>query len=105
MSVLPNQRAGLIGLSLTVTLAASTVSGQAQASGSEHQAVLATVQRLFDAMRTKDSAAFREVFEPNATLFGMRTRPDGQVVVQNIPWDRFAAAALNDTRGQWIERA
>ena len=37
----------------------------------EEQAVLATVQRLFDAMRTKDTAAFRELFEPNAKLVGM----------------------------------
>ncbi|MDF2773718.1 MAG: putative lumazine-binding, partial [Geminicoccaceae bacterium] len=40
----------------------------------EEQAVLATVQRMFDAMRTRDTAAFREIFEPNARLVGMRTR-------------------------------
>jgi len=77
----------------------------AKASGPEEQAVLATVQRLFDAMRTKDTAAFREVFDPNAKLFGMRARQNGEQVVQVLPWDRFAAFVASDQRGPWIERA
>lgn len=71
----------------------------------EERAVLATVQRLFDAMRAKDSAAFRELFTPNATLVGLRTRQNGEQVVQTLPWERFAAAVAADTRGEWIERA
>ena len=71
----------------------------------EERAVLATVQRLFDAMRAKDTAAFREVFEPNARLVGMRTRQNGEQVVQVLPWDRFVAFMAADTRGPWIERA
>ena len=67
--------------------------------------VLAVVQRLFDAMRTKDTAVFREVFEPGARLVGMRRRPNGEEVLQTISWERFAAMAAGDTRGQWIERA
>jgi Putative lumazine-binding len=73
--------------------------------GVEQQAVLATVQRLFDAMRTKDTAAFRDIFEPNARLVGMRTRPNGEQVLQVLPWDRFASFMAADARGPWIERA
>jgi putative lumazine-binding protein len=73
--------------------------------GAEEQAVLATVQRLFDAMRAKDTAAFRDIFEPDAKLVGMRTRQNGEQVVQVLPWDRFASFMAADTRGPWIERA
>jgi len=73
--------------------------------GAEERAVLATVQRLFDAMRTKDTAAFRDIFEPNAKLVGMRARQNGEQVVQVLPWDRFASFMASDTRGPWIERA
>jgi hypothetical protein len=71
----------------------------------EAPAVLATVQHLFDAMRAKDTAAFRAVFEPGARLTGMRTRPSGEVVLQSLPWEQFAMRSLNDTRGEWLERA
>jgi hypothetical protein len=84
-------------------------SAQAQAPSSaqspEARAVLAVVQQLFDAMRAKDTAAFRVVFEPGARLTGMRNRPTGEVVLQVLPWEQFAARALNDTRGEWLERA
>jgi hypothetical protein len=74
-------------------------------AASEEKAVLAVVQRMFDAMKAKDTVAFREIFEPNAKLVGMRTRPNGEQVVQVLPWDRFGTFMLNDTRGPWIERA
>ena len=57
----------------------------------EERAVLAVVQRMFDAMRTKDTATFREIFEPNARLVGMRTRQSGEQVLQAITWERFGA--------------
>jgi hypothetical protein len=79
--------------------------GPGASLGAEEQAVLATVQRLFDAMRAKDTAAFRDIFEPNAKLVGMRTRPNGEQVVQVLLWDRFGSFMAADTRGPWIERA
>ena len=105
---------GLILGIAAVTIAAcaghstSTTTASAPAPANdpaEERAVLATVQRLFDAMRAKDTAAFRELFEPNARLVGMRTRPNGEQVVQLLPWDRFGALMAADTRGPWIERA
>ena len=43
----------------------------------DEQEVLAVVQRLFDAMRTKDTAAMRQVFDSQAVLVGMRPGKDG----------------------------
>ena len=67
--------------------------------------VLAVVQRLFDAMAARDTAAMRTVFEPGARLVGMRTRPDGSTVMQSLPWERFAAFVAGDARARWTERA
>lgn len=91
------------GVFIVSTVASAQASSSA--SSAEEKAVLATVQRMFDAMRTKDTAAFREIFEPNARLVGMRTRANGEQVVQVLPWERFGAMMAGDTRGQWIERA
>lgn len=66
--------------------------------------VLAVVQRLFDAMGARDSAAMRTIFEPGARLVGMRARADGSTVLQSLPWERFAAFAAGDARARWTER-
>jgi len=89
-------------VSMSPSLRAQETAGPSTAEG---KAVLATVQRLFDAMRAKDTAAFRAIFEPNAKLVGVRTRQTGEQVVQVLPWDRFAAFMAADQRGPWIERA
>src|SRR6187431_1083292 len=73
------------------------------ATSDDERAVLAVVDRLFAAMRTKDSAEMRRLFEPRALLFGMRTRPDSQTVIQATPWERFATFNASDRR-EWIER-
>jgi ketosteroid isomerase-like protein len=79
----------------------------ARASGPQDDArdVLAVVQRLFDAMKAKDTAAVRAVFEPRARLVGMRTRQDGTVVLQHLGVDDFVGFIGRDARGPWIERA
>ncbi len=95
---------------LTVAAILAPVTASSAQSGprndpAEEQAVLATVQRMFDAMRTKDTVAFREIFEPNARLVGMRTRASGEQVIQQLTWERFGSMMASDTRGQWNERA
>ena len=116
MSGLAPLRAATCGLLVVcaLTVASGRIAAQASSttpsaataqSSAEEKAVLATVQRMFDAMRTKDTAAFREIFEPNARLVGMRTRSNGEQVMQVLPWERFGAMMAADTRGQWIERA
>lgn len=77
----------------------------AQNSLPEEREVLATVQRLFDAMRTRDTATMRSLFVRDARLFGIRTRQTGEVVVQSLTADQFAAFVARDTRAPWIERA
>ena len=73
------------------------------ATTDDERAVLAVVDRLFAAMRTKDSAAMRQLFEPGARLVGMRTRPNGETILQAQSWERFAAFNATDKR-EWIER-
>ena len=70
----------------------------------ERAAVLATVQRLFDGMQRGDTALMRSTFLPGAKLFGIRTRQNGQSVVQQITEQQFAEARAGDTRGEWLER-
>lgn len=67
--------------------------------------VLATVQRLFDGMRTRDTALMRSAFLPGAKLFGMRTRQDGTSYVQQLTEQQFAEFVARDTRAAWTERA
>ena len=76
----------------------------AAAPTADEREVLAVVERLFAAMRAKDSAAMRQLFEPGARLVGLRTRPTGEVVTQALGWERFAAFTASDRR-EWIERA
>ncbi len=60
---------------------------------------IATVQKLFDAMKAHDAAGVRALFLPEAMLFGVR--PDGTATA--TPFDKFAerAGAAKDT---WLER-
>lgn len=75
----------------------------AQRTGAEGE-VLAVVQRLFDAMRAKDTAAMAAVFDRDARLVGMRPGRDS-AVVQRLTGADFAAFVARDTRAPWIERA
>ena len=86
----------VLGVLLSVPLGAQ--------SNDERDAV-AVVQKLFDAMRTRDTATMRSLFVPNARLFGVRARQNGEVVLQSISADEFATFLARDARGPWIERA
>ena len=91
-------------LALTLLCAcARTAPRTAPAASDDERAVLAVVDRLFAAMRAKDSAQMRRLFAPDARLVGTRTRPNGETVLQAQSWERFAAFNANDSR-EWIER-
>lgn len=86
----------------TITLLGAPVPATAT---DEREAVLATVDRLFQAMQTKDTATVRAVFEPGARLVGMRSRAaDSSAYVQTINVDQWVAYIARDTRGPWVER-
>lgn len=61
------------------------------ADEAEKPAVLAVVTRLFDAMRSGDSAAARAVFAPSASLMSVNTRGP-QPVLQRDSLERFLRA-------------
>jgi len=91
---------------LAALAAASLAPGAARAQTQDDRAsVMATVQRLFDGMQHRDTALMRSAFLPGAKLFGMRTRQNGQSVVQEITEQQFADFLAQDTRGEWLERA
>lgn len=88
-------------LPLLLTLLAVTPAAEHSADA---DAALATVNDLFRAMRTRDTALMRSVFEPGARLTGMRTRPEGEVL-QVISVDQFIQFLAGDKRPDWTERA
>ena len=92
---------------VALTAHAPSLSAQAAdaAEARTEREVLATVQRLFDAMRTRDTATMRSLFAPGARLVGVRTRQSGEVVTQSLTADQFADYVARDTRAPWVERA
>jgi hypothetical protein len=90
---------------LSLTLALASFTPQPRDTTAQQQDVLAVVQKFFDAMRVKDTAQFRQLFEPGARLTGIRTRASGEEVLQVLSWQRFGEFMMSDTRGPWIERA
>lgn len=75
-------------LLLTSLLVAS---GSPLAAQSAEQEVVRTVQRTFDAMRTRDTAALRSVFDSTARIVGTSLR-NGAPVVRAASVDQFVAA-------------
>ena len=65
--------------------------------------VLAVVQRFLDAMRAKDTAGMRAVFEPSARFVGMRRRATGDTTISNRSVSDFISQVAGDPR-PWIER-
>lgn len=91
----------------TLALGAALLAAPTPASGQspDGQAALATVESMFKAMRTRDTALLRSVFEPGARLVGIRTRPDGATTLQTITVDQWVQFVAKDPRPDWTERA
>lgn len=78
-------------------LAASLLAAPAPLAAQDARAeVLAAVQTVFDAMRTHDSTALREVFEPGARLVTVGRR-NGEARVRTAPVDDFVRAVGSAT--------
>lgn len=71
------------------------------AQESEEEAVLAAVERLFEGMRTADSALVRSAFHPDAVLIGTEDR-EGNPATRVNPIDGFVRAVGGAT-GEWHE--
>jgi hypothetical protein len=66
--------------------------------------IMATLQRLTDGMRTRDTALMRSAFVPGAKLVGMRTGQGGATIMQTITELQFAEFVMRDQRAPWVER-
>lgn len=66
--------------------------------------IMATLQRLTDGMRTRDTALLRSAFVPGAKLLGMRPRRDGPIGLQILTEQEFADFVARDQRAPWVER-
>ena len=70
---------------------------------SDRDAILATVQKVFEAMRTRDTAIFSQVFDSSARLVGVSSR--GTPSVSLTSPSQFAAAIAKAPAGDvWNER-
>jgi hypothetical protein len=87
--------------------AALVVSGArpapAQTQNPEREAVLATVQRVFDAMRTRDTVLLKSAFDTSARLVGLSRRGTPSLTLMTP--SRFGAALVRAKAGDvWNER-
>jgi hypothetical protein len=76
----------------------------ARAQDPERAAVLATVQKVFDAMRTRDTALLRQAFDTSARLAGVSTRGGPATVRLTTPAAFGAAIASAPAGAVWNER-
>lgn len=84
------------------TIALMSVAPAAHAQD-EKAAVIATVQKLFDAMRTRDTALVGQVFDSTARLVGVSRR--GTPAITLTTPGQFAAAIARGAAGDaWNER-
>jgi len=75
-----------------------------RAQEGERAAVLATVQKVFTAMRTRDTALLRQAFDTSARLAGVSTRGGPATVRLTAPSAFGAAIASAPTGDVWNER-
>ena len=74
---------------LTAPAATAPLSAQ---STDDERAVIAVVQRTFDAMTARDTATFRAVFAPGARIVSTFTNREGKPGVREILIDDFVGA-------------
>ena len=63
-----------------------------QQAGQPDPEIRKTVERMFDAMRSRDTAALRAVFDTSAKLMTTRISPEGKPALRITPIDRFIQA-------------
>jgi Putative lumazine-binding len=85
-------------------IAALGLAAPARAQEAERAAVVATVQKMFDAMRTRDTALLNAVFDSTGRLLGVSTRNGPATLTLTTP-AQFGAALTRAPAGDvWNER-
>ena len=93
-----------------VVLAAATVAAVSPASrlhaqSPDRAAILATVQKVFDGMRTRDTVLLAQAFDSTARLVGVRTPRGGVPAISLTTPGQFGAAIARAPAGDvWNER-
>lgn len=77
---------------------------KAQTANDNEDAVIATIQRMFDAMRAGDSTMLRSTFDPSARLQTAVTNKEGKPLLINEMVDEFAKAVGTPHPEVWDER-
>jgi len=94
----------IIFAAAVVALATATP-GHAQDMSAEKQAVIATVQKMWDGMRTRDTTLLKSLFADDVRLLRVgRNRQTGEEVVQMTPIAGFIRSVGNSTGPALIER-
>jgi hypothetical protein len=94
------KRARLVAIALALVANASG----ARAQDPESASVMAVVQKVFDAMRTRDTSLLSVAFDTSARLVGVRTR-DGASTITLTTASQFGAAIARAPAGDvWHER-
>lgn len=92
-----------IGAAVTLLGAAgSTV--RAQSQDAEKAKILTTVQKVFDAMRTRDTALLSQAFDSTARLVGVNTRGAAPTVSLTAPSQFGAGISRAPVGDVWSER-
>jgi hypothetical protein len=76
----------------------------ARAQDAERARVLATVQKVFDAMRTRDTALLAQAFDTTARLVGVSTRGPSPAITLTTPTQFGGAIARAPAGDVWNER-
>lgn len=74
-----------------------------QQTGQPDPEIRKTVERMFDAMRSRDTAALRAVFDTNAKLMTTRLSQEGKPVLRVTPIDRFIQGIASAPAGTALD--
>jgi hypothetical protein len=103
MRVSPQIKATIVA-TLSVVTATVALPRVSRAQDAERAKVIATAQKVFDAMRTRDTALLTSAFDSTARLVGVNTRGASPMVTLTAP-AQFGAAITRAPAGDvWNER-
>ncbi|HEX4682803.1 MAG TPA: nuclear transport factor 2 family protein [Gemmatimonadaceae bacterium] len=94
----------LVFLASLAAGATFSLPSSAAAQQSDRDAIIATVQKVFDAMRTRDTSLLSQAFDTSARLVGVGNRGGAPTMTLTAP-SRFGASIAGAPAGDvWNER-